>query len=81
MADSAGVLVLAEMDGGALSSTAAELLAAGREVSEGLGLSLSLAVSGSDVGPAAQEAATLGAQRVYAAEDEHSEPATARNLS
>ena len=71
MSDSAGVLVLAEMDGGALSSTAAELLAAGREMSEGLGLSLSLAVSGSDVGPAAQEAATLGAQRVYTAEDAH----------
>ena len=69
MSESAGVLVLAEMDGGALSSTAAELLAAGREVSEGLGLPLSLAVSGSDVGPVAQEAATLGAQRVYAAED------------
>ena len=81
MSESAGVLVLAEMDGGALSSTAAELLAAGREVSEGLGLSLSLAVSGSDVGPAAQEAATLGAQRVYAAEDGHSRPATARSLS
>ena len=69
MADSAGVLVLTEMDGGSLSSTAAELLAAGREVSEGLGLCLSLAVTGSDVGSAAQEAATLGAQRVYAAED------------
>ena len=69
MADSAGVLVLAEMDCGALSSTAAELLAAGREVSERLGLTLSLAVSGNDVGQAAQEAATLGAKRVYAAED------------
>ena len=69
MVDSAGVLVLAERSGDALSPTAAELLTAGRAVSEGLGLSLSLAVAGSNVGSAAQEAATLGAKRVYAAED------------
>ena len=69
MADSAGVLILAEMEGGELSPTAAELVTAGREVAEGLGLPLSVAISGNDVGPAAQEAATLGAAQVCAAED------------
>ncbi len=69
MADSAGVLVLAEMEGAALSPTAAELVTAGREVSEGLGPPLSVAIAGSEVEAAAQEAAALGAQQVYAAED------------
>ena len=69
MADSAGVLVLAEMEGGALSPTAAELVAAGREVSEGLGLPLSVAIAGNDVEASALEAAALGAEQVYAAED------------
>ena len=64
-------MVLAEMDGGVLSPTAAELATAGREVAEGLDLSLSLAIAGSEVGTAAQEAASLGAERVYAAEDAH----------
>ncbi len=69
MADSAGVLVLAETEGGVLSPTSAELVTAGRSVAEGLGLSLSLAVAGEDVEVASQEAAKLGIQRVYAGED------------
>lgn len=69
MADSAGVLVLAEMEGGALSPTAAELVTAGLEVAEGLGLPLSVAIAGSDVEGTVEEAATLGVEQVYAAED------------
>ena len=69
MADSAGVLVLAETEGGALSPTGAELVTAGLEVAAGLGLPLSVAMAGSDVEVTVQEAASLGAQRVYAAED------------
>ncbi len=69
MADSAGVLVLAETEGGALSPTAAELVTAGLEVAAGLGLPLSVAMAGSDVEATVQEAASLGAQRVYAVED------------
>ncbi len=69
MTDSAGVLVLAETEGGVLSPTAAELLTAGRSLAEGLGLPISLGVAGSDAGTATQEAASLGVQQVYAAED------------
>ena len=69
MANNAGVLILAETEGGVLSSTAAELVTAGREVAEGLRLPLSVAIAGNDVEGAAQEAASLGAEQVYAAED------------
>ena len=69
MSDTAGVLILAELEDGGLSSTAAELVTAGRGVAEGLGMPLALAVAGSDAGSAAMEAGSLGVQRVYAAED------------
>ena len=69
MADNAGVLILAENEGSVLSSTAAELVTAGLDVAEGLGLQLSLAIAGNDVEATAHEAASLCAERVYAAED------------
>ena len=69
MADNAGVLILAEKEGSVLSSTAAELVTAGLGVAEGLGLQLSVAIAGNDVEATAHEAASLGAEQVYAAED------------
>jgi electron transfer flavoprotein alpha subunit len=69
MANSAGILVLGELEGGALASTAAEILAAGRVLADGLGLQLSMGIAGADAGSAAQDAIDHGADQVYVVND------------
>ena len=66
MADATGVLVIGQTSAGALDSTAAELLAAGRSVADSLGEELSIAVFGSAVDSAAHQAISHGADRAYA---------------
>ncbi len=66
MADATGVLVIGQTSGGALDSTAAELLAAGRSVADTLGEELSIALLGDAVGASAQQAIAHGADRAYA---------------
>ena len=69
MANSAGILVLGELEGGALASTAAEILAAGRVLADGLGLQLSMGIAGADAASAAQDAIDHGADQVYVVND------------
>ncbi len=66
MADAKGVLVVAQTAGEDLSSTAQELLEAGRGVSDALGEELAVGVLGQSVEKAAQQAIHGGADRVYA---------------
>ena len=66
MADATGVLVVAQTAGDELSSTAQELLEAGRRVADGLGEELSVGVLGQSVEKAAQQAIHGGADRAYA---------------
>ena len=66
MADATGVLVVAQTAGDELSSTAQELLEAGRRVADGLGEELSVGVLGQSVERAAQQAVHRGAERAYA---------------
>ena len=66
MADATGVLVVGQMSGDALDSTAAELLAAGRSVAGGLGEELSIALLSDSIDAAGQQAVAHGADRVYA---------------
>ena len=69
MANSAGILVLGELEGDALASTAAEILAAGRALADGLGLQLSMGIAGADTESAAQDAIGHGADQVYVVND------------
>ena len=69
MANSAGILVLGELEGGALASAAAEILAAGRALADGLGLQLSMGIAGADTRSAAQDAIGHGADQVYVVND------------
>ena len=66
MADATGVLVVAQTAGDELSSTAQELLEAGRRVADGLSEELSVGVLGQSVERAAQQAVHCGAERAYA---------------
>ncbi len=63
--DSTGVLVLGELEDGALASTSKETLAAGRSLAGGLGQPLSLCIAGADTDAPAREAVAHGADRVY----------------
>ena len=69
MANSAGILVLGELEGDALASTAAEILAAGRALADGLGLQLSMGIAGADTESVAQDAIGYGADQVYVVDD------------
>ena len=66
MADSTGVLVVGQISGDVLDSTAAELLTAGQSVAGALGEELSIALLGDSVDAAGQQAIAHGADRVYA---------------
>ncbi len=66
MADATGVLVIGQTSGDGLDSTAAELLAAGRNVSAALGEELSIGLLGDTLDASAQQAIAHGADRVYA---------------
>ena len=62
---SEGVLVLGDVANGELSLTAAEMLAAGRRVADGLGQPLAIGLFGDTVEAAAQQAVSHGADKVY----------------
>ena len=66
MADAAGVLVIGQTSGVGLDSTAAELLAAGRNLASVLGEELSIGLLGDALDGPAQQAIAHGADRVYA---------------
>ena len=62
---SEGVLVLADVTTGDLSLTAAEMLAAGRQVADSLGEPLSIGILGDALEGSAQQAISHGADKVY----------------
>ncbi len=66
MAEGSGVLIIGETQGDELSLATQEILAAGRSVADSLGQELAIGIFGSSVGAVAQEAISLGADRVYA---------------
>ncbi len=66
MADATGVLVIGQTSDGALDSTAAELLAAGRAIAAALDEELSIGLLGDTLDVPAQQAIAHGADRVYA---------------
>lgn len=59
------VLVLGEIDGKALHSTAGELIAAGRKVGDELGAAVSAVLMGENSSEIANEALGLGADKIY----------------
>ena len=69
MAESKGVMILAEVNGGKLASIAAELLGCGRKLANNLGEGLSAILVGSDVESAAKEAIAFGADKVFVFDD------------
>lgn len=69
MADSKGVMILAEVAGGKMAAIGAELLGAGRKLADDLGEELSALLIGSEVSGLAQEAIAAGADKVYVVED------------
>ena len=69
MADANGVMIVAGMAEGGLTSITAELVGIGRKLADDLGQPLSAVLLGQNVGAAAQELAGLGADRVLVADD------------
>ena len=66
MAEATGILVFDAAAEGQLSSTAQELLAAGRALADTLGQELSIGLMAGDAGDAPQQAIAYGADRAYA---------------
>ncbi len=69
MAENKGVLVLCETVNGKLAAIAAEGLGIGRQLADNLGQELSAVVIGSGISELANQAASLGANKVYVADD------------
>lgn len=69
MTESRGVLIYGEVADGKLSSNTAELLGCGSKLANDLGQQLTALLVGSDIARFAQEAITLGADKVYVIED------------
>lgn len=69
MADSKGVLIIAEFANGALAPIAKEMLGAARKLAGGLGEEVSALLIGSGIAGAAAEAASFGADKVYVVDD------------
>jgi len=69
MAEYKGVMIYGEVVEGKLASITAELLGGGRKLADDLGQELSAVLVGSDVSNFAQEAITLGAEKVYVIDD------------
>ena len=61
------ILILAELEGGVLHSSAGELLAAGRKLGDEMGMDVSAAVLGESTDDVARDAIMLGADHVYTA--------------
>src|SRR5918998_6045855 len=70
MADTGGVLVVAETVDGALAPISAELVGAGGKLAEGLGTTATAVLLGSGLDGAASSLAALGPARVLVADDE-----------
>ena len=66
MAEGTGVLIIGEAPGGELSLTTQEVLAAGRQVADGLGQELAVALFGDTLEGPARQAVAHGADKVYA---------------
>jgi electron transfer flavoprotein alpha subunit len=69
MAERQRVLVMGEMHGEHLSTTTAEVIAAGRHLAQQAGIELAVGLLGKELATAAQEALHAGADRVYTAAD------------
>ncbi|MDY6907819.1 MAG: electron transfer flavoprotein subunit alpha/FixB family protein [Chloroflexota bacterium] len=69
MADNKGVLILGEIAEGKLAAITTEMLGGGRGLADALGEELSVALMGSSIGDLAQEAISLGADKVYVVDD------------
>jgi electron transfer flavoprotein alpha subunit len=69
MAEQQNVLVLGEVHAGHLSTTTAEVIAAGRHLVQQGGTELAVGLLGHELATAAQEALHAGADRVYRVED------------
>jgi len=69
MAEYKGVMIYGEVVEGKLASIAAELLGGGRKLADDLGQELCAVLAGSDISNLAQEAITLGADKVYVIDD------------
>ncbi len=69
MADYKGVLTYCEVIDGKLPSITTEVLGCGRKLADDLGQELCTVLVGSDVAGMAQEAITLGADKVYVVDD------------
>ncbi len=69
MSDNKGVLIVAEVSEGKLSTIATELLGAGRKLANDLGQELSAVLVGSNVSSLSREVITSGADKVYVIDD------------
>jgi len=69
MAEYKGVMIYGEVVEGKLVSITAELLGCGRKLADDLGQELCAVLAGSDISNFAQEAITLGADKVYVIDD------------
>ncbi len=65
----AGILVIGEVQDGHVAPPTREALAMGRSLAEGSGATVAVALIGSELGAAAQEAIAAGADQVYTVED------------
>jgi len=69
MAEYKGVMIYGEVTEGKLAAIATELLGCGRKLADDLGQELCAVLAGSDISNFAQEAITLGADKVYVIDD------------
>lgn len=69
MADSKGVMIIAEIAEGKLSSLSTELLGCGRKLADQLGQELSAVLVGNNIDMYAQEVIAFGADKVYLVEN------------
>ncbi len=65
MADFKDILIWSEVKKGRITTSVKELISIGKKISQELGQALNLLLIGPDLQPAAQEAACLGADKVY----------------
>ena len=65
MAEGKGILIFGELADGKLATISLELLSAGRKLAEEISEDVSIALLGSEIGDAAKEAVSFGADKVY----------------
>jgi len=69
MAEYNGIMTYCEIIDGTLPSISKEVLGCGRKLADDLGQELCTVLAGSDIGSLAQEAVSLGADKVYVVDD------------